>query len=101
MEKKLENPFWVNGDFEWYKDEKTQMFLSSRNDFNLPPLVNLHCCIVVNNVEKIRDYVLIDGNQNIICAYKYPNQYHEYETKIKMLKIAKYYDDCEKRDDVQ
>jgi hypothetical protein len=52
-------------------------------------------------VEKIRDYVLIDGNQNIICAYKYPNQYHEYETKIKMLKIAKYYDDCEKRDDVQ
>lgn len=99
--KELSKPFWVNGNFEWYRDEKTQMFLSSRNDFNLPPLDNLHCCIVINKAENIQDYVLIDDKQNIICAYKYPSQYHEYETKIKMLKIVKYYDECERENVLQ
>lgn len=88
-------PFWINGDFRWYSDERNQIFLSSQNDFNLPPLKNLHCCIVINEKEGIDDFVLIDNNQNIICSYPSKKQY-EYETKIKMMKIKKYYDECEK-----
>jgi len=101
VETKLENPFWINGDFKWYRDEKTQKFLSSENDFNLPALSGLHCCIVINEKEGVKDYVLLDEKQNIICAYDYPSQFHEYETKIKMLKIIKHYDDSEKRNDIQ
>lgn len=97
----LGEPFYINGDFKWYRDEKTQKFLSSENDFNLPALKNLHCCIVINEKEGVCDYVLLDEKQNIICGYEYPNQYHEYETKIKMLKIIKHYDDHEKTNVVQ
>lgn len=89
-----QKPFWVNGDFKWFLDEKNQLFLTSQNDFNLPPLKNLQCCIVVNKKEDINDFVLIDNKQNVICSYK-SNQQHEYETKIKMLKIIKYYDESE------
>ena len=87
-------PFWVNGDYKWFFDTKNQDFLSSKNDFNLPALNNLQCCIVVNEKENINDFVLLDMNQNIICSYN-QNQHHEYETKIKMIKIKKYYDECE------
>lgn len=87
-------PFWVNGDYKWFFDIKNQEFLSSKNDFNLPALKNLQCCIVINEKQNINDFVLIDMNRNIICSYD-SNKQHEYETKIKMLKIAKYYDECE------
>jgi len=92
---KTKEPFWVNGDFKWFSDERNQLFLTSQNDFNLPPLNNLQCCIVLNKTENISDFVLIDNKQNVICNYHYPNQQHEYETKIKMFKIKKYYDICE------
>ena len=101
MTNNLKEPFWINGDFKWYRDEKTQEFLSSKNDHNLPPLKNLHCCIVINEKEGVSDYVLLDEKQNIICAYDYPNQYHEYETKIKMLKIIEHYDEHERNNNVQ
>lgn len=91
---KTKEPFFVNGDFKWFLDDRNQTFLTSRNDYNLPPLNNLQCCIVVNEKQNINDFVLIDNNQNIICAYK-SSQQHEYETKIKIFKIKKYYDECE------
>lgn len=87
-------PFFVNGDFKWYEDEKNQSFLESKNSFNLPSLDNLKCCIVINKKENIEDFVLIDYNQNILCSYPTSKQ-HEYETKIKMFKIKKYYDEHE------
>lgn len=87
-------PFWINGDFNWYFDEKNQTFLTSKNDFNLPPLNNLQCCIVINKKKNINDFVLIDNKQNIILSYTKDKQ-HEYEVKIKMLKIKKYYHECE------
>lgn len=93
MESNLK-PFWINGDFKWYLDEKNQKFLSSQNDFNLPPLNNLQCCIVINEKEGINDFVLIDNKQNIIRSYPSTNE-HEYQTTIKMFKIKKYYDECE------
>lgn len=92
--KQYSKPFWVNGDFEWFLDERNQAFLTSQNDFNLPPLQNLQCCIVINKKENMNDLVLIDTNQNIICSYT-SKQQREYETKIKMFKIKKYYDECE------
>lgn len=91
----LGKPFWVNGDFKWYFDERNQKFLTTENDHNLPALKNLQCCIVINEKENINDFVLIDTNQNIICSYSYPSKQHEYETKIKMLKINKHYDESE------
>jgi hypothetical protein len=95
QEEILGKPFWVNGDFNWYLDTVNQDFLISKNGFNLPPLKNLQCCIVINEKENVKDFVLIDNKQNIICSYDYPKKQHEYETKIKMLKIKKYYDECE------
>ena len=88
----LNKPFWVNGDFKWYIDTVNQDMLTSKNAFNLPALENLQCCIVINEVENISDFVLIDNKRNVICSYLYPNQQEEYETKIKFLKIKKYYD---------
>lgn len=87
-------PFCINGDFKWYYDDKNQEFLTSKNGFNLPPLKNLQCCIVINEKENIKDFILIDNKQNIICSYS-SHQQEEYEAKIKILKIKKYYDECE------
>lgn len=90
-----EKPFYINGDVKWYKDHITQEFVDTKNAFNLPALKGLHCFVVTNEVKGISDYVMLNGKQDIICAYEFPNKREEYETKIKMFKIVEYYDQQE------
>lgn len=90
-----EKPFHINGNVHWYRDHVTQDFVTTKNDFNLPALKGLHCFVVINEKENISDYVMVNDNREIICAYKFPNEQHEYETKIKMFKIVEYYNQHE------
>lgn len=79
----METPYWINGDFKWYIDEKYQRYLTTEQAESLPKLTNLGVFRVVNKKENIDDYVLIDNKQNLIKSYKYSSQGAEQLGNIK------------------
>ena len=90
-------PYFIDGDFKWYIDREFQDYIENKQAFNLPKLEGIGCFVVKS--ETVEDYVLIDNKQNIIEACPYNNQgYDKMETKIKIIKIATHYDQCEKND---
>jgi hypothetical protein len=92
----METPYWINGDFKWYIDKKYQNYLATEQAENLPKLTNLGVFRVVNEVEGIDDYVLIDDNQNAIKNYTYsPQGAEQLVAFINILKVSKHYDDNE------
>ena len=88
-----EKPFFINEDgFEWFKHHRTQSFIDSMNDFNLPPLKGYTSCVVINKSKGISDFVLLHDNEPV-DHYKFPQEEHEYIVKIKMIKISKHYEE--------
>jgi len=86
-----EIPYYDNGISKWYLDEYFNQYISKEQAFNLPPIKGLYCFIV--KAGNIEDYVLIDGNQNIIARYKYNNEgFGQMEAKINIIKINKHFD---------
>lgn len=85
-----EKPFFDNGQFKWYSDNHFKRLIENEQADNLPKLKNLFCFVVIGN--EIKDYVLIDNNQNVIAGYPYNNDgFEKMEVKIKMLKIIKHF----------
>jgi hypothetical protein len=92
----MEAPYWINGDFKWYVDKQYQDYLVREQAENLPSLTNLGIFRVINEVEGIDDYVLIDDNQQPIKSYKYGGDGAEQlEAFINILKISKHFDSNE------
>lgn len=87
-------PYWTNGDFKWFIDEKYQNYLRREQADNLPSITDLGIFRVVNEKENIDDYVLINGKQEVIESYKYSNEGAEQlEAFINTLKISKHFEE--------
>lgn len=91
----IATPYFVNGEFKWYFEPDFQRQIKNEQAFNLPKLENIACFVVKGDSSE--DYVLIDNKQNVIASYPYNhNGFENMETKIKMIKIAKHFDEHEK-----
>lgn len=92
----METPYWINGNFKWYFDKKYQDYLNNQQAENLPPIKNLGVFRVINEVDSIDDYVIINDKQEPIKSYTYNSQGAEQlEAFINILKVSKHYDDNE------
>lgn len=88
-------PDFINGDFKWFIDKHFKNYIETEQANNLPKLKGFGCFVVKN--KDVKDYVLIDNKQNVIDAYPYTLEgYGQMEAKINIIKISKYYDECEK-----
>jgi hypothetical protein len=95
---KQETPYWIDGDFKWYIDKKYQKYLTTEQAENLPKITDIGAFRVVNEVEDIDDYVLIDNNQQFLISYPFTIQGGEQlEAFINILKVSKYYDEFERK----
>lgn len=92
-------PNFTFGALKWYLCKELQSYLQREQEFNLPSLNNMAVFIVIGANEKgdnIRDLVLINDKQDIISSYPYTSAgWEQMEFKIKVLKIAKYYEQHE------
>ena len=89
-------PDFTNDLTKWYLDEHFNNYLKYQQAINLPPLKDLGVFVVIG--PGIKDYVLIDGNQNIVAAFKYTSEgFGQMEARINIMKISKSFDDHEQR----
>ena len=90
----MQTPYWINGDFKWFIDERHQNYLRREQADNLPSITDLGVFRVVNEKDNIDDYVLINDKQEAIKSYKYSDEGAEQlEAFINILKISKHFDD--------
>ncbi len=91
-------PYWINGDFKWFIDEKFQNYLRREQADNLPSITGLGIFRVVNEKENIDDYVLINDKQEVIKYYNYSDEGAEQlEAFINILKISKHFNDSDNK----
>ena len=95
-----EEPFFVNGAIRWYLDKYFQQYINNQQAENLPKLEDIAVFVVCanNGIEQIRDYVIVDNNQNIVATYNYPHDFEQVEAKLNMLKLLKHFDNGEQDD---
>lgn len=90
-----QEPYFDNGLTKWYKDEELTDFATREQD-NMSSLGNAMCFAVIG--ENVSDYVLIDGNQNVLVNSHYgvSHSFDTMKTKIVALKVTKNFDKNEK-----
>lgn len=86
-------PDFDSGTHKWYLDSYFNDYIRTEQKDNLPKLKGLGCFVVISNDGGERDYVLIDGKQNVLSAYPYTVEgYGQMEAKINILKVLEHYE---------
>lgn len=87
-------PTFDNGVCKWYLHDYINKYIKEQNAFNLLPIENMACFIVKGY--DVDDLVLIDDKQNVVKSYfNTVEGYEQMLAFINMIKISKYYDNCE------
>lgn len=86
-------PNFEDGEFKWYIDNYFLKYLITEQAENLPRLDNLMCFVVVSST--VKDYVLINNNQEVLAAYPYPEGFEQMEANINIRKISKCFEENE------
>jgi len=90
-----ETPYYDNGVTKWYYEKYLTNYIRNEQDFNLPKLSGLGCFVTLG--VDINDLVLVNDKQEVVKYYPHNiSGLEQMKYFINMLKISKYYDECEK-----